>query len=351
MAFLIKDRVKETSTTTGTGTLTLAGAVTGFQAFSAIGNGNSTFYVIAHQSAAEWEVGIGTYTASGTTLSRDSVLSSSNAGSAVDLSAGTKDVFCSHPSSQSVYLDDDDVVQINTDQMALDVTTFRAWNSGFRVCQWGDHLAQVTDNEDTIGFAQGMYHDGSDWRYTATGVAVAVADLNAGHIVAHTQVSGTAGNIVSTLNNFYLDPHGNVGIQSYPSQSLHVSYVHCEFGELGTILAERAASASCSINILHNAELTDAWRYQYTDEATRYLQRDGEHVFYACASGTAGNAITWVTLLKLMVAGGMELYERTDPSAGAANSARLYARDNGSGKTQLCVIFATGAVQVLATEP
>lgn len=101
MAFLVKDRVKETTTTTGTGTVTLAGAATGFQSFAAIGNGNSTFYCIAAQTGTEWEVGIGTYTSSGTTLSRDTVLSSSNSGSLVNFSAGTKDVFVTYPASKS----------------------------------------------------------------------------------------------------------------------------------------------------------------------------------------------------------------------------------------------------------
>ena len=101
MPFLVRDRVKETTTTTGTGTVTLAGASSGFQSFAAIGNGNSTYYCIAAQSGTEWEVGIGTYTSSGTTLSRDSVLSSSNSGSLVNFSAGTKDVFVTYPASKS----------------------------------------------------------------------------------------------------------------------------------------------------------------------------------------------------------------------------------------------------------
>jgi hypothetical protein len=100
MAIVVKDRVKETTTTTGTGTITLAGAVSGFQSFSAIGNGNSTFYTIA--GGGEWEVGIGTYTSSGTTLSRDTVLSSSNSGSLVNFSAGTKDVFVTYPSERTI---------------------------------------------------------------------------------------------------------------------------------------------------------------------------------------------------------------------------------------------------------
>jgi hypothetical protein len=101
MALVVKDRVKETTTTTGTGTVTLAGAATGFQSFAAIGNANTTYYTIAGQSGSEWEVGIGTYTSSGTTLSRDTVLSSSNSGSLVNFSAGTKDVFVTYPAGRS----------------------------------------------------------------------------------------------------------------------------------------------------------------------------------------------------------------------------------------------------------
>jgi len=101
MALVLKDRVKETSTTAGTGTLTLAGAVAGFQSFAAVGNGNTTYYAIADAVTGAWEVGIGTYTASGTTLSRDTVLSSSNSGSLGNFAANTKDVFVTYPSSKA----------------------------------------------------------------------------------------------------------------------------------------------------------------------------------------------------------------------------------------------------------
>ena len=105
MALVLADRVKETTTTTGTGTLTLAGAATGFQSFSVIGNGNTTYYAISSSSGSEWEVGIGTYTSSGTTLARTTILASSNGGTAVNLSAGAKDVFVTYPSGKSVNLD------------------------------------------------------------------------------------------------------------------------------------------------------------------------------------------------------------------------------------------------------
>jgi hypothetical protein len=105
MALVLADRVQETTLTTGTGSVTLAGAVLGFQTFAVIGNGNSTFYTIADQGGSNWEVGVGTYTASGTTLSRDTVLASSNSGSLVNFTSGTKTVFVTYPSEKSVNLD------------------------------------------------------------------------------------------------------------------------------------------------------------------------------------------------------------------------------------------------------
>lgn len=100
MALVVKDRVQETSSTTGTGTLTLDGAVTGFQTFSsAIGNTNTTYYTIT--SNGDWEVGLGTVSAG--TLSRDTVLESSNAGSLVNFGSGTKQVFCTYPAEQAIY--------------------------------------------------------------------------------------------------------------------------------------------------------------------------------------------------------------------------------------------------------
>jgi len=102
MALVIADRVRETSTTTGTGTLTLAGAVSGFQTFStAIGNTNTCYYTIVNGS--QWEVGLGTVAAG--TLARTTVLKSSNAGSAVDFSAGSKDVFATYPADRAVLTD------------------------------------------------------------------------------------------------------------------------------------------------------------------------------------------------------------------------------------------------------
>jgi len=122
MAFVLADRVKDTTTTTGTGTVTLSGtAPTGYVSFgTAIGNGNNTYYTIT--AGSEWEVGIGTYTASGTTLSRTTVLASSNAGSLVTFSAGTKDVFVTYPAGKSINLDTTGGTTIGSSLLTLSST-------------------------------------------------------------------------------------------------------------------------------------------------------------------------------------------------------------------------------------
>ena len=106
MALVINDRVKVTSTTTGTGAMALGSAVTGFETFAqGIGNNNTTYYCIFNQGTSEFEVGLGTLDGSSANLTRTTVISSSNSDSAVNFSAGTKDVFCTLPASKSVFLD------------------------------------------------------------------------------------------------------------------------------------------------------------------------------------------------------------------------------------------------------
>ena len=104
MALVINDRVKETTTSTGTGTINLAGASQDFIGFVAgIGTGNQTFYCITLASNNEFEVGIGVVTdASPDTLSRDTVISSTNSNNLVDFSAGTKEVFCTIPHTKTI---------------------------------------------------------------------------------------------------------------------------------------------------------------------------------------------------------------------------------------------------------
>ena len=112
MAFAIADRVQETSTTTGTGTIVLSGAVTGYQTFAVIGDNNTTYYAIADQVGANWEVGIGTYYLANTSLSRTTILASSNANTAVPFSAGSKSVFVTYPAERAIYANSSNITTI-----------------------------------------------------------------------------------------------------------------------------------------------------------------------------------------------------------------------------------------------
>jgi len=175
MALVINDRVKETTTTTGTGAVSLGGAVTGFETFAAgVGNSNTTYYCIAHQDQAEFEVGLGTLDGDSSDLTRTTVISSSNSDSAVDFSAGTKDVFCTIPASKLVFEDGSDNLNIssikNTSLVVgrdadndIDFATdnnilFRA--SGADQIKLVDGaLAPVTDNDVDLGTSSLEFKD------------------------------------------------------------------------------------------------------------------------------------------------------------------------------------------------
>ncbi len=175
MALVINDRVKETTTTTGTGAVSLGGAVTGFETFAAgIGNSNTVYYCIAHQDQAEFEVGLGTLDGDSSDLTRTTVISSSNSDSAVDFSAGTKDVFCTIPASKLVFEDGSDNLNIssikNTSLVVgrdadndIDFATdnnilFRA--SGADQIKLVDGaLAPVTDNDVDLGTSSLEFKD------------------------------------------------------------------------------------------------------------------------------------------------------------------------------------------------
>lgn len=203
MALVLKDRVKETSTTAGTGTLTLAGAVSGFQSFAAVGNGNTTYYAIADSITGDWEVGIGTYTSSGTTLSRTTVLSSSNGGALVSFAANPKDVFVTYPSEKSVYEDAAGVVvqqsfgAITATSAALTtgtISTTPASNTDIVNKQYVDTLAasgihfhqpvrvesptnlNATYNNGTAGVGATLTNAGAQAALVIDGVTVAVND-------------------------------------------------------------------------------------------------------------------------------------------------------------------------------
>ena len=168
MALVVKDRVKETTTTTGTGTVTLAGAVTGFQTFtSVLSDGDTTYYCIVHRDTAEFEVGLGTFTASGTTLARTTVLESSNSGSLVSFTSGTKDVFITYPAEKSVYLDASDVLSVGN----ISTTGYLRGPSTFTI-----DPATHGDDTGTLVIAGNLQVDGTTTTVNSTDMTV--DDLN-----------------------------------------------------------------------------------------------------------------------------------------------------------------------------
>jgi len=151
MALVVNDRVKETSTTTGTGTFDLAGAASGFQTFVAgVGDTNTTYYAIFNQGTTEWEVGLGTVTDAATdTLARTTVISSSNSGSAVDFASGTKDVFCTLPASKTVFGKQEGTNF--TDSLLVGHTTTGTLSSALRNTAVGlDSMQSITSADDNV---------------------------------------------------------------------------------------------------------------------------------------------------------------------------------------------------------
>ena len=169
MALVINDRVKETTTTTGTGAVSLGGAVTGFETFAAgIGNSNTVYYCIAHQDQAEFEVGLGTLDGDSSDLTRTTVISSSNSDSAVDFSAGTKDVFCTVPASKMVFEDGSNDVTIGRNLTVTGDLTIS-----------GDDLTMATN---TSGAA--LIGDGSNFNPVVISGDVSIATNGAASLAA-----------------------------------------------------------------------------------------------------------------------------------------------------------------------
>lgn len=206
MALVVADRVKETSTTTGTGAFTLDGAVTGYQAFSVIGNGNTTYYAIVGQTGSEWEVGLGTYTSSGTSLSRDTILSSSNGGTIVTFSAGTKDVFVTYPAGRSVYQDTAGLVALSG---TLQAGTLIGGSASITNAHIGSALIDIiTNNTFTGGSGSITTLTGSSINFTTIrattfeggSASITNADINSALIGIITNTTFTGGSAsITTL--------------------------------------------------------------------------------------------------------------------------------------------------------
>jgi len=243
MALILADRVKETTTVTGTGTASLLGASTGFQSFSAgVGDSNTTYYCIAGQGGSSWEVGLGTYTAVGSTLSRTTVLASSNTGALVNFTAGTKDVFVTYPAEKGIWKDaSGNAIGLGTPSafVATNVTG----------------LPLTTGVTGTLPVA-----NGGTGVITSTGTVSTV--LSESPTLSNPTYTGTLTGSTGILNigsgQVYKDSSGNVGIgTSSPGQRLEVynvsagtsttwqggtDFIKLQAGGTGTAYSEQAIS-------------------------------------------------------------------------------------------------------------
>ena len=199
MALVLNDRVRETTTTTGTGAVALGGAVSGFETFgTGIGNSNTVYYAIVHRSAAEFEVGLGTLDGDSSDLTRTTVISSSNSDSAVNFASGTKDVFCTLPASKAVFEDASSHVTLPHD-LFIEGCLIDLKNDGGAVSKIKFYCESSNAHAQTL---QGAPHSEASSAVlvlpTASGTLVATGDTGS---VSNTMLAGSiADSKLSTIS-------------------------------------------------------------------------------------------------------------------------------------------------------
>ena len=329
MAFVLANRVQETTTTTGTGSVTLAGAVPGFQSFAAIGNANNTYYTIA--GGSQWEVGIGTYTAAGTTLSRDTVLSSSAGGTTkVTFSAGTKNVFVSLPTERTVYSGNTTSLAIPAPGTLGNILTSDgiAWTS-----------ATPTPSSGTVtAVASGALSDGTKVTLNSDGTVSAIAATVATASVGDLIAMRAAGSNYSLFNSCYIAATAQVVLIYGDGNNLNYMTT-----VVGNITGTRIAFGSPQVLISGNTTST-AIAYDPVNAVLVLGGRTstfGERVFVGVLSG---NSITVGTIYTPNVWPTSACY---DPTSGTV---LLVGRDTGGNNyPAACVVRVTGSSLTIGT--
>lgn len=341
MALVLADRVRETTDTTGTGTVTLNGAVPGYQSFGVgVGDGNTTYYAIADGS--QWEVGLGTYTASGTTLSRDTVLDSSNSGSLVDFAAGTKSVFVTYPADKSVSYDASGNVNIDITGNAATATSATSATS-----------ATTATNLASGATGSIPYQSGAGaTTFLGTGTGVII---NSGGSPSYTQtptltsVTLTSGTVSTTpasatdlVNKEYVDSvavqsvhyHTPVRVEGPDSAgSLNATYDNGTSG-VGATLTNAGTQAALAI---------DGVTLSVSDRVLIYNQTNAYENGVYTVTDTGSASTNWV----LTRATDADSYDPISPDAlGGGDAFFVQEGDTGVGETYLCtnvgeIVFGT----------
>jgi len=306
MVLKIEDRVRETTTTTGTGTYSLGGAVAGFQSFvTAIGDGNTTYYAVVNRSADEWELGIGTVAdATPDTLARTTVISSSNSDSAVSFSAGTKDVFVTLPSSKSTFINGSNSLVIGNGAAGVDYSLTFDGESNDGVITWKEDEDYFEFSDDILmngtekiqfGDTASFIQQSSDGTLRIDGEAI--IDLNASTRV---DVSGDlkVGGEVQTTNIGFTDGDNAIVIADGGGVTLSTSLTLASGSTVTSIkdednMASDSATALAtqqSIKAFVAASITAEDLDITTDSGTIAIDLDSETLTVAGGTGLASSA-------------------------------------------------------------
>ena len=306
MVLKIEDRVRETTTTTGTGTYSLGGAVAGFQSFvTAIGDGNTTYYAVVNRNADEWELGIGTVAdATPDTLARTTVISSSNSDSAVSFSAGTKDVFVTLPSSKSTFINGSNSLVIGNGAAGVDYSLTFDGESNDGVITWkededyflfSDDILMNSTEKIQFGDTASFIQQSSDGTLRIDGEAI--IDLNASTRV---DVSGDikVGGEVQTANIGFTDGDNAIVIVDGGGVTLSTSLTLASGSTVTSIkdeddMASDSATALAtqqSIKAFVAASVTAEDLDITTDSGTIAIDLDSETLTVAGGTGLASSA-------------------------------------------------------------
>jgi hypothetical protein len=305
MALVVYDRVQETTATTGTGTITLGGAVSGYQSFAVVGNGNTTFYCIVN--SAQWEVGIGTYSTSGPTLARTTVLSNSNGNTSPITLSGASNVFVTYPSEKSVNLDANGVATIGSVLGYSDtgiIGSFASTVAGYNqvIVQNKSNANNASSNfnvsNDTATATTGYAELGiNSSTYTGTGafniagasyLASASTDLAIGTYGAYNIHFATNGNS-NTTDAMTIYNSGGVSLGGQPDPGLGTLYANNVYLGFTTI------TAAAGTTILTNA--SSGWQ-QVVGTTTQTIQLPVATTLYKGLAYTVANNSTGLVTIK-----------------------------------------------------